>query len=79
LTEVNAPRAPRGFKGGRAHYAYMTEEQKQQSIERLRKLYAFAISKNNTKWAERIKSDAERIKNAPNDDLYEAALKLFQP
>lgn len=57
----------------------MTEQQRQESLERLRKLYKFAISKNNVKWAERIKLDAERIKSIVTEekDLYDRALEIF--
>jgi len=58
----------------------MTSQHKEESLARLRKLWFFAMSQGNTKWAERIKTDAERIKNtADEDDTYERAKAIFIP
>lgn len=57
----------------------MTSQHKEESLSRLRKLWSFAMSKKNIRWAERIKTDAEKIKNAPDeDDTYERAKAIFQ-
>ena len=52
----------------------MQENEKEQRLERLRKLWKFAVSQGKTNWAERIKKDAEKIKSEATLSDFE---KLF--
>jgi len=52
----------------------------EERLERLRKLWSFAISLGNERWAAQISLDANKIKNeakVPDSDLYGQAEIIF--